>query len=834
MARYALRLIALALVGGTLLLASSATHGQSSCSFPGLTIRAGTLIAGSTYAIDLPLASGCSGTVTYTLPPDPTRGAGTVPPGLTFDGSVSPPTLTGMPTAPTGHSDLHVLIYTARDANAARDTIEYRFTVEADSTPAFAETSYSKTFYVDRYELWETPLATGGNYRRSGYSLLDTATPPATAVLPTGLRYYQNVDQIVAMFPAAGNNGMPQISSFATSAAANYTLKFTDTDGDEATTTLTIAVADATSPEFTQDSVRILWILNAKPRNEFSSFRPVILHGAGGPGTTYALSGTLPAGLSWTAATRRIDGPPTEAGTFPLTLTATDSNGASDTQAVTIIVSPTTAPQSPTRSVTDCTTIELAWEPPNGGNPPPFGWTAPTITGWRIEGKQRGVDSGWRLIEEVSSYLPLGYTHSDLPPGSQWSYRVRALTAGGVNPWSITAHASTKWNSARPFHTVEVGTVIGAFSYSPAGGDIARYQWYRSPDQASLDWTPIAGATEGFYEVTDADIGQLFALGWKADTFYNSGPAVRWEVEGEPYRLTGANWFSRVLPDNSPSFDTSGERIVDPGSPVNIQLPTPTGGTGVVVHTLTPDLPDGLVFDDTAFTITGTPPPDWTGDYAFTAYDEDCDVATYALAIGPEPIILEPEPPPAPFVPVTRYGAVTVSVAAEGDAPEDAVYGVRLACGPSTFTPALAAGESYTASVVAGSLCELTMTDRQGASRVQGEFSGRLIGEGSSAATVTAVFPMDGELADQPDERLESTLVAGLTFVRWRGEERPVAEAVAALTLRVTAVHQWDAATQSWRSWFPGGEDTGVNTLDTLEPGGIYFIFAQTGTDAAN
>lgn len=54
-----------------------------------------------------------------------------------------------------------------------------------------------------------------------------------------------------------------------------------------------------------------------------------------------------------------------------------------------------------------------------------------------------------------------------------------------------------------------------------------------------------------------------------------------------------------------------------------------------------------------------------------------------------------------------------------------------------------------------------------------------------------------------------------------------MADVVAALTPRVTAVHHRDAETRAWRSWFPGGEALGVNTLAAFEPGGIYFVFAE-------
>ncbi len=75
--------------------------------------------------------------------------------------------------------------------------------------------------------------------------------------------------------------------------------------------------------------------------------------------------------------------------------------------------------------------------------------------------------------------------------------------------------------------------------------------------------------------------------------------------------------------------------------------------------------------------------------------------------------------------------------------------------------------------------------------------------------------------------QLERTLTAGGAFARWQGGTTPVARAVGGLTLGVTAVHLWDAGAQGWRTWFPGAEALGVNTLTTLEAGGIYFVFSE-------
>ncbi len=173
-------------------------------------------------------------------------------------------------------------------------------------------------------------------------------------------------------------------------------------------------------------------------------------------------------------------------------------------------------------------------------------------------------------------------------------------------------------------------------------------------------------------------------------------------------------------------------------------------------------------------------------------------------------------PPPIVLLP---YATVTLGVAVEGDAPDDAAYALRLSCGTSSFAPTLAAGETYAGSFPADTSCSLTVTDPAGASEVRGGFADRTFGVGAHAVTVTLVHA-------EPGAQLEAALVAGAAFARWRGAETPVADAVAGLSLRVTAVHWWDAAAQTWRSWFPDGEAAGANTLAAFAPGGIYMIFA--------
>ena len=244
--------------------------------------------------------------------------------------------------------------------------------------------------------------------------------------------------------------------------------------------------------------------------------------------------------------------------------------------------------------------------------------------------------------------------------------------------------------------------------------------------------------------------------------------------------------------------------------------------------------------------LSGSIPSAWTDLTALTALDlsgtgvcadpDDAGVTAWLAGIRtaggsatvdvcaaapPSPPAPTPAPVPAPVVAIP-LARVTLGVAVEGDAPDGAAWALRLECGNTAFTPTLAAGETYGASVMAGAVCSLSVTDRRGATEARGEFAERAFDAGAYAVTVTLVHA-----APEPNEQLERELTAGATFVHWRGAETPVAEAVAGLTPRVVAVHRWDTPAQAWRSWFPDGEALGANTLAAFEPGGIYFVSAE-------
>ena len=45
-----------------------------------------------------------------------------------------------------------------------------------------------------------------------------------------------------------------------------------------------------------------------------------------------------------------------------------------------------------------------------------------------------------------------------------------------------------------------------------SGSIIHEVEWFRSPDRARPAWTRVTGASDRLYEVTTADIGQIFRV----------------------------------------------------------------------------------------------------------------------------------------------------------------------------------------------------------------------------------------------------------------------------------------------------------------------------------
>ena len=250
----------------------------------------------------LPAASGGTGTVTYTLTPD-------LPAGLTFTSSTR--TLSGTPTAAAITA---VYTYLATDsASPTANTAQLKFslTLEENRMPSFGTAAVPDQVLV-RDELAPSlrlPAASSGN------APLTYALSPAT---PAGLAFNAATRTL---------GGTPT----AAAAAADYTLTVTDADGQTATLTFRLEVRSQA------DSAPLLPVDSALPDRVWTKgaqVAPITLPTAtGGDGAlTYALTPSLPMGLSFNAATRTISGTPSIAAPrqiYTYSVTDSDSNTAS-------------------------------------------------------------------------------------------------------------------------------------------------------------------------------------------------------------------------------------------------------------------------------------------------------------------------------------------------------------------------------------------------------------------------------------------------------------------------------------------------------------------------
>src|SRR5262249_46355700 len=88
---------------------------------------------------------------------------------------------------------------------------------------------------------------------------------------------------------------------------------------------------------------------------------------------TFALTGTLPAGLSFSAATATLSGTPTPSGSFPIAATATDANGCTGNRSYTLVINCPTITVNPAGSTLPPGTAGLPYSQTftaNGGSGP--------------------------------------------------------------------------------------------------------------------------------------------------------------------------------------------------------------------------------------------------------------------------------------------------------------------------------------------------------------------------------------------------------------------------------------------------------------------------------
>lgn len=158
----------------------------------------------------------------------------------------------------------------------------------------------------------------------SGSAALPYTYSVSSGALPPGL----------SLNPATGAiTGSP-----VTAGTFNFTIRATDTNGCFGVQAYTIAIAAAGCPVITLSPLTL-------PSGQLGTAYSQTVIASGGTGPyTYALSGTLPTGLTLNPATGAITGTPSAAGIFNFTITATDSNGCPGSRPYSIVIAAVICP----------------------------------------------------------------------------------------------------------------------------------------------------------------------------------------------------------------------------------------------------------------------------------------------------------------------------------------------------------------------------------------------------------------------------------------------------------------------------------------------------------
>ena len=575
--------------------------------------------------LTLPLATGGTAPVAYSLKPAP-------PSGLSFDAITR--TLSGTPTTPQAAK---TYTYEAKDANGAVATQTFDLTVNAAlalSGP-IADQAYTQNVQITDLIL---PSATGGTASVT-YSL-----KPA---LPSGLSFDATTRTL------SGTPTTPQ-------AAKTYTYEAKDANGAVATQTFDLTVNGFVALGSIQDRIY----------TQSQQITDLILPSATG-GTApvaYSLTPQEPTGLTFTASTRTLSGTPTApqaAKTY--TYEAKDANGAVATQTFDITVRSSLAlPGSIAsqifmqhRSITP-----LTLPPATGGTAPytyslapvlqqglsfdattrrvsgtPTRIQAPTNYTYRVQDADGTVRTATFTIEVKAALVLQGaianqvytrnlpITNLVLPPASggtlPYTYSVTPALPSGLSFDAATrtlSGAATTVQPATPYtYQVQDGTGVTtsqAFTIAVVAADVLVLpavpdQVYAFGETVSFDFGAARGGVLPHrYSLSPSALPQ--GLTYDNTRLRISGTAqaamtpreYTFTVSDAAQQSVSHTFSMEVLMTLAAIEDQQyvvGQAIAD------LELPASGGGTDPHVFALSPELPAGLIFDAATRTLAGTP-----------------------------------------------------------------------------------------------------------------------------------------------------------------------------------------------------------------------------------